>query len=163
MELEGKQFEALKWVLVLIAIYMVYKLLNKFGLLGETSEEKEARELSENSALKEFNKENKLMSAAKKTLGTNKPSAEQLKSLMPNKANFGRFAMEIKAADGNVNDDETAVYNVFNSMYSQFEISAFATVYKVLYKMDLFTYLNSFLDEKELANVQRIIKNKKPA
>lgn len=161
MELEGKQFEILKWALVIIAVFMVLRLLNKFGLLGKTDDEKNADKLATSGALNDLS-ESGLLKAAQTVTGTKTPSKKQLLNLMPNKDKFGKWIIDIYGAD-KIDDDEDAVFNVFKSMYSQFEISSFATTFKAVKGIDLYVYLNSFMDKSELAEIYKIIASKKPA
>lgn len=150
-------------VLAFLILFLLFKGLKKLGLLGQTDEEKNDEKLSAADALQDLNKDNALLTDAKKILKTNTPTPAQLNTLLPNKNKFGQYVLTLMAADGAFNDDETAVYNVFKSMYSQYEISTFATTFKQVKGMDLYLYLKSFLDTDEMSEIYKIVSAKRKA
>lgn len=160
----SKQTDLLLWVLVILIIFIILRILNKFGLFGKTEEEKGREQLEQSATMQDINKSNKLVTDLKKKAKENKQkgvSTEQtVKNQYPNKARYGKFVLDIKYAKGVVNDNEEAVFNVFRSLASQFEVSHFSTVYKQLTGTDLFTYLDSFLSKSELSEINDIVKRK---
>jgi hypothetical protein len=71
------------------------------------------------------------------------------------------IAKELKGAKGFFNDDETLVYNIFAGLPNLFVTSAVAFTFKNKYGIDLQTYLESFLNDKEYKNVIEAINAKK--
>lgn len=67
----------------------------------------------------------------------------------------------IYSAKGAFNDDEQNVYAGFSLIPNLFALSSFQNYFKNLYKIDLFTFLNSFLHEDELKKVNDIVKKLK--
>lgn len=55
------------------------------------------------------------------------------------------------------NDDEEAVYSAFALIPNKFALSLFSDYWKGAYKIDLFTFLRSFLDDSELNKINAII------
>jgi hypothetical protein len=82
-------------------------------------------------------------------------------------------ALLIRVADANIltkriydakgifNDDENAVYGVFQSLKTKSQVSFLASVFYTNYKKSMYGYLTSFLNTKEMANVAAIC-NKLP-
>jgi hypothetical protein len=64
-------------------------------------------------------------------------------------------------AKGILNDDEAAVYGVFQSLKAKSQVSFLAEVFFKTYKKSLLAYLQSFLNDTELAIVAKIC-NKLP-
>lgn len=158
------QLETLKWILVVLIVLVVLRLLNKFGLIGTTQDDKNAEKLQESHTLGDL-KDKKTLDAASKVLGKpySKTTKEERDKLTPNKNRFGQFILDLRDANGITNDDEEKVYSVFRQLYSQYEVTLFANVFAAIEKKDLYAYLRSFLDNEELSEVYKIIKNKKPA
>ncbi len=61
-----------------------------------------------------------------------------------------------------LDDDEDAIYSAFNMLKNKVQLAFLSTYFKKLYKIDLFTYLQSFLNYTELANVNAIVSKYKP-
>jgi len=169
MEVQNKQFEVFKWVLVLAALYMVYKLLNKFGLLGTSPDDKGAAQLA-NSDIFNPNSgvNNKVVVAAAKATGVKNPNVNDFKKIVPNQKYFSEWTKILLNARGLTNDNEASVFGVFNNMYSQFEIKMFSDAFSIALKKnnlgtDLWSYLDNFLDSSDMAKINEIIKRKKVA
>lgn len=60
-------------------------------------------------------------------------------------------------AKGYFNDDEAAVYGVFQQLSYKTQVSFFAEKFFDKYKVSLLGYLQSFLNETEMANVAAIV------
>lgn len=71
------------------------------------------------------------------------------------------LAKIIYDAKGIINDDEAAVYGVFQSLKTRSQVSFLAEVFFKIYKKSLLAYLQSFLNDSELAVVAKIC-NKLP-
>ena len=161
---EGKEFAIFKLILLIAGVFLIYKLLSKFGLLGMSDEEKNAQALGESTALNdEVNKDTKLGKAIKKQLGKNNVTTQDIKNLTPNRANFGRWIQQIWDSKGTFKDNEDTVYAIMRQMNSQLEINLFAKTFATIKGRDLFGFLATFLSDTQLSNVYSIIKNKKLA
>ena len=161
--MENKQFEILKWILVAAVLFMLYKLLNKFGLLGQTDDEKGARELELGTITKDIRDDKQTQQNVKRATGKKKPNAQDILRIVSDSSTMLRLSTEIYNAHGITNDDEDAIYNAFRQLKSQYDAQMFAGFFKQRYKKDLFSWLDSFLDSEELAKINQIIKDKKPA
>jgi hypothetical protein len=102
---------------------------------------------------------NDLAKALKKD--RSKVTNADINNAYPNKNHYGKWILDIKYAKGTFDDDEEKVFNVFRSLASQLEIANFANLYKATQKVDLYTYLESFLSSGEMQTIYQIVKNKK--
>jgi len=66
---------------------------------------------------------------------------------------------EILNSKGLFNDDEEMVFNAFNKLRNQAQVSYIAELFQKD-KRDLSTFLNSFLNNEEMAKLYRIVANK---
>lgn len=66
---------------------------------------------------------------------------------------------EILNSKGVFNDDEEMVYNAFNKLRNQAQVSYIAELFQKD-KRDLSTFLKSFLNNEEMAKLYRIVANK---
>ena len=71
-------------------------------------------------------------------------------------ASAQRLAKIIYDADQIINDDEAAVYGVFQSLKTKAQVSFLASIFFMMYKKSLLGYLSAFLDQNEMANVATI-------
>lgn len=162
-----KQFEILKWAVLAIILYVIFRELNKLGLLGSTEEDKKAVALGDMNALATADSTNPIITQA--TIKTNTGQVKTFKdmtaseraALTPNSKKFGDWITELWDAKGTFNDNEDSVYDVFRKLNSQYETSIFAATFKVLKGRDLYTYLKSFMNNDELAQVYDITNKKK--
>lgn len=142
MNTEGKQFEVLKWVAVIVAIFIIIKLLNKFNLFGKDQAQKDAEALGQSAGLtKPVQQQSEMQKAIKRKLGTSKPTKEQLKGLLPNFNNYPAWVKEIYGAKHAFGNEIEPVMNVFRQMNSQFEINYFSQLFAQTTKKDLYGYL----------------------
>ena len=72
------------------------------------------------------------------------------------------YAAIIKNAKGILNDDEAAVYGVFQSLKTRSQVSFLAMVFFQQYGQSMLGFLQSFLNESEMTTVAKIT-NKLPA
>lgn len=162
-----KQFEILKWGLLIIILFVLLRELNKLGLLGKTEEDKKADALGDSNALAAADVTNPIITKATITLPSGKVktfkdmTAAERAALTPNSKKFSEWINELWDASGTFNDNEDDVYDVFRKLYSQYETSIFAATFKVLKGKDLYTYLKSFMNNDELAQVYDITSKKK--
>jgi hypothetical protein len=170
METNNKQFEVFKWVLFGTAIYLIYKLLDKFGLLGKSDEEKLADELDKKTGIDTIDSlknDKKMIKAIQISTNKKNPTVHDIKKLQSSYAQYRVIAEKIFTAKGTVasgfDDNEELVYSSLSELKSQFDFDMFSRFFLEWKKVDLFVFLKSFLNTSELAEVTRIIKNKKPA
>lgn len=72
------------------------------------------------------------------------------------------YAAILKNAKGIFNDDEAAVYGVFQSLKTRSQVSFLAMVFFQQYGQSMLGFLQSFLNESEMTTVAKIT-NKLPA
>ena len=72
------------------------------------------------------------------------------------------YAAILKNAKGVFNDDESAVYGVFQSLKTRSQVSFLAMVFFQQYGQSMLGFLQSFLNETEMTTVAKIT-NKLPA
>lgn len=72
------------------------------------------------------------------------------------------YAAILKNAKGILNDDESAVYGVFQSLKTRSQVSFLAMVFFQQYGQSMLGFLQSFLNESEMTTVAKIT-NKLPA
>ena len=163
---DGKEFAIFKLILLIAAVFLIYKLLDKFGLMGLSDAEKNAQKLSEGEALNDaLDKNSKLGKAILKSTGKSLKTlnASDVKAITPNRPNMNNYVNQIWDAKGTFKDNEDMVYNVFRNLYSQFEINFFSKYFSVTKKRDLYGFLATFMNTNELSTLQNIIKSKKLA
>jgi hypothetical protein len=103
-----------------------------------------------------------------KKKGVSKPSGEDLKKIytpFPGSNIFYDVALQgiakqIWNSKGLFNDNEEQLFDAFQKARNQAQISYIAGVFQRDYKRDLFSFLQSFLNEAEISKVYNIIKGK---
>jgi len=92
--------------------------------------------------------------------------AEEIKKLL-NPGPSGNFvtsmdnwAGRIYQSKGLFNDDESKLYDIFQNMKSQVQVSFLAQSFSQKYKKDMLDYIKGFTNEEERAKIYDIIKNK---
>jgi len=71
-----------------------------------------------------------------------------------------KLATDIYNSKGYFNDDEDALYGVFNALNYQTQVSSLAGWFYKKYKYDLYSYIKSFLNESELQQLKVLIDKK---
>lgn len=148
----------LQWSLVLIAVYAIYRLLQKFNILDD-SEDKGAEQVVQ-SVLFTPQQGNKLVSELEKKLGR-KVTATDIKNYSLPSTVMLRLSNDIIKAKGFLNDNEVLVFTVFKNFKSKFQVYYFSEFFKSYQKKDLISFLSDFLDTSELNTINNII-NKLP-
>lgn len=100
-----------------------------------------------------------------KLLGTTVKWNDKQKSYVNEFSKSGRLAnmvLELKYAPGTFSDDEGRVYTVFTNLKNLTELEALRGFAQKQFKTDLFTYISSFMNDKELSKVYGIVKKLKP-
>lgn len=69
------------------------------------------------------------------------------------------LARKIYEAKGKFNDDEQALYTSFKLCETQYQVSLMSFYFTYFYKTDMFTYIKSFTDTEEQAEIYNTIKN----
>lgn len=103
-----------------------------------------------------------------KKKGRSKPTGEDFKKVytpFPGSNIFYDVALQgiakqIWNSKGIFNDNETQLFDAFQKARNQAQISYIAGVFQRDYKRDLFSFLQSFLNDAELSKVYQIIKGK---
>jgi len=103
-----------------------------------------------------------------KKKGISKPSGEDLKKIytpFPGSNIFYDVALQgiakqVWDSKGFFNDNEGQLFDAFQKARNQAQISYIAGVFQRDYKRDLFSFLQSFLNEAEISKVYQIIKGK---
>lgn len=83
-------------------------------------------------------------------------------SVYPNLWNLqlDKVVFDIRNSKGVFDDNETALYNKFQIMKSQFMISYVANLFQKAYNKDMWSYIQEFTNNDEQAKIYNIIKNK---
>ena len=148
-------YEILPWLFAIIAAYFILK------------PSKEERELGQLAGLGKKGSKDPVKLAfdkqyfAKVSKNKGVKPTELLKSYGYDAARLRDSAKAIYDAKGLIDDDEDVVYAVFASVPNLFVASAITFTFNYFYKKDLLTYLQGFLDVKELNKLFQIINTKK--
>ena len=140
------------YILPVGLVLIGYTVLQKFGLVpSQESKATEAAALSLRS-FKPFNP-----NFIKNTINSKGTPGQQftVKKLTPARA--AAVALQLKKAKGIFNDNEDAIYSVFRTLEYQSQVSQIAAEFLKLTKLELLTYLESFMNQKELAQIADII------
>lgn len=157
MKVEGKQMEYLKTFLLIAVIFLVFKLLSKFGLLGKSKDEKKADALFLAPQLqRNFN--TTILTALKKKYKQSTFTNTELKALAPSEKLLKQWYENILQAKSFRDDNEALVFSTFKAMKNQMAVYTFGLYFNSVYG-DLITFLK-FLDSEELAKVSDIINSK---
>lgn len=159
---EGKQFEVLKWAVVIVIVFALYKILMKVGLIKSAKEEKEERIMEE-----------KLANISTGWYWTNSPKSpdpiykfwQGFKDKGPKGDGIGgsadAFAKKIwDAIGGLLSDNEEAIYGVFRQLITQSQVMHISKSFTRLYGEDLGLKLKQILSPTEMVTVIDIIEKK---
>lgn len=140
------------YILPVGAVLLIYSVGQKFGLFP--SAESKATEAAA-ASLKSFKAFNP--NFIKNTVNKAGTPGQQftVKKLTPARALA--VAQQLKKAKGLFNDNEDAIYSVFRTLEYQSQVSQVAAEFLKLTKLELLTYLESFLNQKELAAIADIV------
>lgn len=116
------------------------KILEALGLSDDKEEQEEKAALSQMQASQYFDPD-----------FFNKPGAALLTVAVAQ-----AYCKILYDADRIINDDEAAVYGVFQKMRTKSQVSFLAYTFFNMYKKSLLGYLSAFLDQTEMANVAKI-------
>jgi hypothetical protein len=128
-------------------LFIVYKILQKVGVLPSRESNQQAQNLEILEASNYWNYNDFLSKA---------PGGHALLT----QAGAAAYVDDLWNATGYFNDDEEAIFGVFRAMKTQSQIAALAKRFNQLKGQDLYSYLKNYLNESELLTVKKIIDQK---
>ena len=131
----------------LAGLFILYKLLQKTGLLPTAESNQAAQNLQALESSNYWNYNDFLQKA---------PGGHALLT----QAGAAAYVDDLWNATSFYSDDEEAIYGVFRAMRTQSQIAALAKRFNQLKSKDLYGYLKDYLNEAELLTVKRIIDQK---
>ena len=131
----------------LAGLFIVYKILQKVGVLPTAESNQAAQNLQALESSNYWNYNDFLAKA---------PGGHALLT----QAGAAAYVDDLWNATGYFNDDEEKIYGVFRAMRTQSQIAALAKRFNQLKGKDLYGYLKDYLNETELLTVKRIIDQK---
>ena len=128
-------------------LFIVYKVLQKLGVIKTSSEQQEEQSLLqfEASNVWDYNK-----------FLNNLPGG----ALLLTQGGAAAYVEDLWDATGTFNDDEEAIYGVFRAMKTKSQIAALAKRFNQLKNKDLYGYLADYLSDSELLKVKAIVDQK---
>ena len=131
----------------LAGIYLVYKVLQKVGVIPTAEANQAAQNLQQLQAANYWDYNNFLAAA---------PPGHALLT----QAGAAAYVDDLWDATGTFNDDEEQIYGVFRAMKTKSQVAALAKRFNQLKSFDLYNYLENYLNEEELLKVKGIIDQK---
>jgi hypothetical protein len=143
-------------VQILVAVFVLW-LLNKtlntslegLGLKKSKEDEKEEEQI------KELSSSDYWKPSYYKDLINKYPK----KVALSNPNTVTEYAKQFKDTKGIINDNEEKVYGIIRSMKYGTQLSQVSERFYVMYKLDLYNFLQSFLNDSELLKVAELVKN----
>lgn len=137
----------IKAAVTLTGIYLVYKVLQKVGVVPSSESTAAAQNLQQLESASYWDYNNFFKTA---------PPGHALLTM----AGAAAFVDTLWDATSFYNDDEEAIYGVFRAMRTQSQVAALAKRFNQLKATDLYGYLSNYLNESELLKVKGIIDQK---
>jgi hypothetical protein len=137
----------IKATVSLAAIFLVYKIAQKLGLIPSKDDKKEEANLLALEGSSYWNYNDFLQKA---------PPGHALLT----QAGAAAYVEDLWNATGIFDDDEEKIYGVFRAMRTQSQIAALAKRFNQLKTKDLYGYLKDYLNETELLTIKNIIDQK---
>jgi hypothetical protein len=131
----------------LAGLFIVYKILQKVGVLPTAESNQAAQNLQALESSNYWNYNDFLAKA---------PGGHALLT----QAGAAAYVEDLWDATGYFNDDEEKIFGVFRAMRTQSQIAALAKRFNQLKNKDLYGYLKDYLNETELLTVKKIIDQK---
>lgn len=131
----------------LAGIYLVYKVLQKIGVVP-TAEANQAQQNLQALEAANYWDYNKFLSTA--------PAGHALLT----QSGAAAYVDDLWDATGTFNDDEESIYGTFRAMKTQSQVAALAKRFNEIKGFDLYNYLENYLNESELLKVKAIIDQK---
>ena len=161
---------------IVLAAIAVFAILKKTGLLGISEEKKQAEALKK---LPEFREDGAKKIIEKKKAAGMSADAIQKKYSLPS-SQFSRLALQISSAHKpfnwqellklatpitwplvDVDDDEQKVYGAFGKLETTLDLALLSFSFNRLYKVRLINFLAEWMNNGELAEVYKIVKELK--
>jgi hypothetical protein len=137
----------IKGVATLAGLYLVYKVLQKVGVVPTAASTAATQNLQQLQAANYWDYNNFLATA---------PAGHALLT----QAGAAAYVDDLWDATGTFNDDEEKIYGVFRAMKTKSQVAALAKRFNQLKSFDLYNYLENYLNESELLKVKAIIDQK---
>lgn len=137
----------IKGVATLAGLYLVYKVLQKIGVVPTAASTAATQNLQQLQAANYWDYNNFLATA---------PAGHALLT----QAGAAAYVDDLWDATGTFNDDEEKIYGVFRAMKTKSQVAALAKRFNQLKSFDLYNYLENYLNESELLKVKAIIDQK---
>ena len=137
----------IKAAVTLTGIYLVYKVLQKVGVVPTAAETAATQNLQQLQSASYWDYNNFLATAPAGHLVLTQAGAEA-------------YVNDLWDATSFINDDEEQIYGVFRAMKTQSQVAALAKRFNELKSFDLYNYLENYLNESELLKVKGIIDQK---
>jgi len=131
----------------LAGLFIVYKILQKTGVLPSKESNQAAQNLQALESSNYWNYTEFLNSAPPGTLLLTQSGA-------------AAYVDTLWDATGWFNDNEEEIYGVFRRMKTQSQIAALAKRFNEMKAQDLFLYLKNYLNEEELLTIKSLIDQK---
>lgn len=131
----------------LAGIFIVYKVLQKIGVIP-TAESNQAEQNLQQLMAADYWDYNNFFAAA------------PANHLLLTQAGAEAYVNDLWDATGYFNDDEEQIYGVFRQMKTKSQVASLAKRFNELKSFDLYNYLENYLDESELLKVKAIIDQK---
>jgi hypothetical protein len=131
----------------LAGLFIVYKILQKVGVLPSKESKQEEQSLQALESANYWNYNDFLKSY---------PAGTRLLT----QGGAAAYVEDLWNATGYFNDDEQQIYGVFRAMKTQSQVAALAKRFNELKSQDLYSYLKNYLNEEELLTVKKIIDQK---
>lgn len=167
-ESKGPSFTIiLEGLTVVVILYVVYKLLDKFNLFGKSEDTKNAEALGEDPTFSNVvtnitrDPKNIFLQAIHKKFGE-KPTSAQLKSLLPNYPNYPKWVTTINfdVHHNFTQNDSTLILNIFKIISSQYEANFFATEFSLTTGHDMYAKLDKLMHDSDMSKLRTIISSK---
>jgi hypothetical protein len=137
----------IKGVATLAGLYLVYKVLQKVGVVPTAAANQAQQNLQQLEAANYWDYNNFFKTA---------PPGHALLTM----AGAAAYVNDLWNATGYLNDDEEKIYGVFRAMRTKSQVAALAKRFNQLKNKDLYGYLSDYLNETELLKVKGIIDQK---
>lgn len=163
----GKVWQGVQLLALAIGVYLVFKLLNKFNILGTSEATKQAEALGTDPAFANTvtnnisQGDNQFSRAIKQKFGA-KPTKKQLDSLLPNLKNMPALQTQILNSHNNWTPNDAAkILGAYKQLHSQYEVNFFNTMFQLATKSDAYGMLDKLMHDSDMAKLREIV-NEKP-
>lgn len=163
---DGKQLEYLKWIIFVLVIFLIYKIVNKFGIFDKSQKQTET-EQSEQSTNEQTTEE------AIKDVQEKRPYLKATLTGLQyvNIANDIYNAVSNSAKISKLGTDESLIYRAFLKLNNDVDIITLTKVFGVReipsgsylvsnFKGNLNEVINNFLDETEIRVLNNLLAKK---